>query len=99
MVFKYETNDGGWIIGSPGMIGVKLSRDEANDLTQMLIEKTMRAFDKSNPFSAAGTGMVLMAFSVHYKYKNSGYVLKAAELLKSKFFKEDKWASYRHPDN
>ncbi|MDI6725080.1 MAG: hypothetical protein QMD61_10590 [Methanobacterium sp.] len=59
----------------------------------------MRAFDKSKPFSATSTGMVLRAFSVHDKYKNSGYALKAAELLKSKFFKEDNWASYRHPDN
>jgi len=73
-------DDGSRVIGSHGMIGVKLSRDEKNDLTSDANRKTMRAFDKSKPFSAASTVMVLRAFSVHDKYKNSGYALKAAEL-------------------
>ena len=59
----------------------------------------MREFDWSKPFSAAGTGMVLRAFAVHPKYRKSPEALKAAILLKSKFFKEDNWSWYQHPDN
>ncbi len=92
-------NDGGWVIGSPGMIGTDLSRFEINDLTSNINREAMKAFDKSKPFSAAGTGMVLRAFSVHSNYKHSKFTLKAAELLKSKFFKKDNWTSYQHPDN
>lgn len=50
------------------MIGAKLSRDETNDLTSNADRKTMKAFDKSKSFSAASTGIVLRAFSVHDKY-------------------------------
>jgi hypothetical protein len=98
-LLNMRQNDGGWVIGSPGMIGIKLSRKGTNDLTSNKNRETMKAFDKSKPFSAAGTGMVLRAFSVHNTYKNSGPALKAAELLKSKFFKKDNWTSYQHPDN
>jgi hypothetical protein len=92
-------SDGGWVIGSPGMIGMNLSRSEINNLTSNKNRETMNYFDKSKPFSAAGTGMVIRAFAVHSKYKNSKYATKAAELLKSKFFKKDNWTSYQHPDN
>ena len=98
-LIKMRQDDGGWVIGSPGMIGVKLSRQESNDLTSNINRKTMQAFDKSKPFSAAGTGMVIRAFAVHPSYRRSKYALKAAELLKSKFFKKDNWTSYQHPDN
>ncbi len=92
-------NDGGGVIGSPGVIGAKLSRNELNDLSSNINMETMKDFDKSKPFSAAGTGMVLRAFSVHCKYYKSEYALKAAELLKFKFFRKDNWKSYQHPDN
>lgn len=98
-LLEMRQDDGGWVIGSPGMVGVKLSRRETNDLTSNENLETLNAFDKSKPFSAAGTGMVLRAFSVHNQYKNSKYALKAGELLKSKFFKNDNWTSYQHPDN
>ena len=98
-LLKMRQYDGGWVIGSPGMIGVNLSRSEMNDLTSNKSRKTMKAFDKSKPFSAAGTGMVLRAFAAHSSYKKSEYALKAANLLKSKFFKKDNWTSYQHPDN
>ena len=92
--------DGGWVIGSPGIIGIpNLSRNELNDLTSNRNRETFRVFDRSKPFSAAGTGMVLRAFSVHPTYRRSEAALTAASLLKSKFFKKDNWASYQHPDN
>lgn len=98
-LLEMRQDDGGWVIGSPGMIGIKLSREEIYELASNKDSKTMKAFDKSKPFSAAGTGMVLRAFSVHRKYKKSEYAINAAELLKSKFLKKDNWTSYQHPDN
>lgn len=93
-------DDGGWVIGSPGMIGLSnLTRSEMNNFTSNKHRPTAKAFDKSKPFSAAGTGMVLRAFSVHPTYKRSEEALTAAILLKSKFFKKDNWTSYQHPDN
>lgn len=99
-LLEMRQNDGGWVIGSPGMIGLSdLTRAEMNDLTSKKNRETARAFDKSKSFSAAGTGMVLRAFSVHPTYKKSEEALTAARLLKSKFFKKDNWSSYQHPDN
>jgi hypothetical protein len=93
-------NDGGWVIGSPGMVGMRhLTVKEQNDLTSNKNRETARAFDRTKPFSAAGTGMVIRAFAAHPQYRKSEYALTAAGLLKSKFFKEDNWSSYRHPDH
>jgi hypothetical protein len=90
-------DDGGWVIGSPGIIGMpNLNSTVLNDLTSHKDRETAKAFDKSKPFSAAGTGMVLRAFSVHPIYKKSEEALNAAKLLKSKFFKKDNWTSYQH---
>jgi hypothetical protein len=99
-LLEMRQDDGGWVIGSPGMVGIpRLTREEANDLTSNIRRETAKVFDRSRPFSAAGTGMVLRAFAAHPAYRHSAYAKKAADLLKSKFFKEDNWTSYRHPDN
>lgn len=99
-LLKMRQNDGGWVIGSPGIIGIPhLTRRELNDLTSNIKRKTSKSFDKSRPFSAAGTGMVLRAFSINPHYKKSEEALTAARLLKSKLFKKDNWTSYQHPDN
>ena len=90
-------NDGGWVIGSPGLINH--SWKEVCEITGNKDIEPIKDFDKTKPFSAAGTGMVIRAFSVHPKYKNSEYTLKAAQLLKSKFFRKDNWTWYKHPDN
>lgn len=93
-------DDGGWVIGSPGIIGIpNLTRDKLYDLTSNNDRETVKAFDKTRPFSAAGTGMVVRAFAVHPTYKKSKDALTAARLLKSKFFRRDNWSSYQHPDN
>jgi hypothetical protein len=90
-------NDGGWVIGSPGLINH--SWKDMCAITERMDIEPVRDFDKTKPFSAAGTGMVIRAFSVHPKYRHSEYAIKAAELLKSKFFKKDNWTWYQHPDN
>ena len=99
-LLKMRQSDGGWVIGSPGMIGLSnITLSERNDLVTNKNRETCKTFDKSKPFSAAGTGMVLRAFSVHPTYQKSEEALNAARLLKSKFLKKDNWTSYQHPDN
>ncbi len=51
--------------------------------------------DRSKPFSHNWTGMVLRAFAVHEKYKQSEAARVAANLLKSRFFKKDCYSSYQ----
>lgn len=99
-LLEMRQDDGGWVIGSPGIIGMPhLNPAGLNDLTSNKDRETAKAFDKSKPFSAAGTGMVLRSFAVHPTYTKSENALTAARLLKSKFFKKDNWSSYEHFDN
>jgi len=96
-LISMRQNDGGWVIGSPGLINHTWK--EICAYTENMEIEPVKDFDKTKPFSAAGTGMVIRAFSVHPKYKDSKYTMKAAQLLKSKFFKKDNWTWYQHPDN
>ncbi len=99
-LLEMRQDDGGWVIGSPGIVGLgKLTQAELIDLTSNGCRETARSFDRSKPFSAAGTGMVLRAFAAHPKYGQNEHAMAAASLLKSKFFKKDNWSSYGHPDN
>jgi hypothetical protein len=89
--------DGGWVIGSPGM--VRRTWKEMSQLTSVWSETPERDFDRSKPFSAAGTGMAVRALSVHPAYWHSPEAVQAASLLKSKFLRKDNWSWYEHPDN
>ncbi len=51
--------------------------------------------DRSKPFSHVLTGGILRAFSAHPRYRQAKEALAAAELLKSRFFKPDKYADRR----
>jgi hypothetical protein len=90
-------DDGGWLIGSPGL--ANRSWKEQLALTSDPSHEPVRDFDRSLPFSAAGTGMVIRALAAHPAHRRSEAALRAATLLKSKFFKKDNWSSYGHPDN
>ncbi|MCX5973461.1 MAG: hypothetical protein NTU59_02050 [Coprothermobacterota bacterium] len=93
-------DDGGWVIGSPGLMGLPhLSWKDVCVLTSDGNRPTMRAFDRSKPFSAAGTGMVIRAFAVHPAYRKAAETVAAARLLKSKFLRKDNWSSFQHPDH
>ncbi len=99
-LLSMRQNDGGWVIGSPGWLGIPDFK--WSDITEMVSDKnapTLHSFDKSRPFAHSGTGMVLRAFAAHPKYRNSPAALKAAHLLKSHFLKSDNYNSYKHPDN
>jgi hypothetical protein len=99
-LLSMRQNDGGWVIGSPGLLGrPDLKREEINYLTSHREAATMKAFDKTRPFSHSGTGMVIRALVAHPKYRKSPEAMNAAGLLKSHFFKEDNYSSYKHPDN
>jgi squalene cyclase len=96
-LMSMRQNDGGWVIGSPGM--VKRTWKEMTKLTSAWSNEPEKDFDWARPFSAAGTGMAIRALAVHPEYRKSEVAKRAAELLKSKFLKKDNWSWYEHPDN
>ena len=99
-LLSMRQDDGGWVIGSPGWLGIPDFK--WSDITEMVSDKnapTLQSFDKSQPFAHSGTGMVLRAFAAHPLYRKSPEALKAAQLLKSHFLKSDNYNSYKHPDN
>jgi hypothetical protein len=99
-LLSMRQNDGGWVIGSPGLLGIPdLKWSDVVYLTSDKNAETARSFDKSQPFSHSGTGMVIRAFAAHRQYRQSPETLKAVDLLKSHFFKEDNYSSYQHPDH
>jgi len=99
-LLSMRQDDGGWVIGSPGWQGIpNFKWSYIAEITADKKAETLKAFDKSQPFSHAGTGMVIRAFAAHPQYRKSPEALQAAQLLKSHFFKEDNYNSYKHPDN
>ncbi len=96
-LLKMRQEDGGWVIGSPGMI--RRTWKEIMELTSTWNATPEKDFDWSKPFSAAGTGMAIRALAVHPMYRKSPEAKQAAVLLKSKFLKKDNWSWYEHPDN
>ena len=79
-------NDGGWAIPTRTR-GLKLVRDWDRIASGPEIEA-----DPTKPFSHLVTGMVLRAFAAHPRYRKADAALRAAELLKSRLFKADKYA-------
>jgi hypothetical protein len=96
-LLKMRQDDGGWVIGSPGCFG-DYSKSEKKILTTHDVE-TKKDFDKSKPFAHSGTGMVIKAFAIHPFYKESPEAKIAADLIKSHFFKQDNYNSYKAADN
>jgi hypothetical protein len=99
-LLSMRQDDGGWVIGSPGWLGIPDFK--WSDISTVTADKnadTLKSFDKSQPFAHSGTGMVLRAFAAHPRYRKSPEALRAAQLLKAHFFKEDNYNSYKHPDN
>jgi hypothetical protein len=95
-LLSVRQNDGGWVIGSPGITGNPQLK--YSDIIYLISDKNaplIQPYDKSKPFSHSGTGMVIRAFAAHPIYRKKTEVLKAASLLKSRFFKEDNYSSYK----
>jgi len=91
-LLSMRQNDGGWTVPLI-TIGEGLARDEMIRLTSQYAEPLEP--DRSRPFSHNWTGMVLRAFAAHEVYRNSEAARTAASLLKTRFFKEDVYSSYR----
>ncbi|MFZ7101905.1 MAG: hypothetical protein ACOWWO_04485, partial [Peptococcaceae bacterium] len=95
-LLSVRQDDGGWVIGSPGITGNPgLKNSDIIYLTSDKYAPVLQAYDKSKPFSHSGTGMVIRGFAAHPQYRSKTEVLKAAGLLKSRFFKEDSYSSYK----
>lgn len=82
--------DGGWTVP---MITYKLDRETQYRLSSEFAEPLEP--DRSKPFSHNWTGMVLRAFAAHPVYRCSDAALRAAQLLKSRFFLPDVYTSYQ----
>lgn len=83
-------DDGGWSIP---MITHKFDRATQYRLTTTIMEPVEA--DRAKPFSHNWTGMVLRAFAAHPVHRISEAALKAARLLKSRFFEPDAYTSMR----
>jgi hypothetical protein len=75
--------DGGWIVPAQTV--------PAKDKTDDLWGGDPIPPDRTRPSSHLATGMVLRAFAAHPEYRDSSDVRRAAHLLKSRFFKADKY--------
>jgi hypothetical protein len=83
-------NDGGWTIP---ILTHKLDRETQYRLTSQYAQPLEP--DRDKPFSHHWTGMILRAFAVHPTNRCSEAAKRAAELLKSRFFKPDSYTSYQ----
>jgi len=84
-------DDGGWAIASRTR-NLKLIKDWSAIASGPEIEG-----DPTRPFSHIVTGMVLRAFAAHPRHRRDAVALHAAGLLKSRFFKTDKYADRGAP--
>ncbi len=84
-LLRMRQDDGGWIIP---MQAVKQKPRE-------IWSSTPVEPDREKPFSHLATGMVLRAFAVCEQYRKNKEITKAAELLKSRLFKADKYNDRR----
>lgn len=75
------------------LITHKLDRATQYRLTSEYAEPVQP--DRAKPFSHNATGMILRAFAVHERYRQSEAAVIAANLLKSRFFKPDAYTSYQ----
>ena len=82
-------DDGGWVIPAR-------TRDRrlVRDWQKVGNSEPIEA-DRSRPFSHLVTGMVLRAFAADSRRRRSKAAMRAAELLKSRFFKPDKYPDRR----
>ncbi len=85
-LLSMRQNDGGWAFPIRTLTG-----KNALTLIEAIKEKEPIKPDKSKPFSHLITGMVLRAFAAHPEHRNDPQALIAGKLLKSRFFKPDKY--------
>lgn len=84
-------DDGGWVIPFQ-TIGDKKAKRREEFWTSEPIHS-----EKSKPSSHLATGMVLRAFAAHPRYRSSVAAREAGQLLKSRFFKPDRYLDRKNP--
>lgn len=89
-LLSMRQDDGGWTIP---ILTHKFDRATQYRLTSEFAPTVEP--DRTKPFSHNWTGMVLRAFAAHEKYRKSEEARAAANLLKSRFFKNDHYSSYK----
>lgn len=92
-LLSMRQEDGGWTIP---LLTHRLSKEQKARLFDADAEPLEP--DRSKPFSHNWTGMVLRAFAAHPRQRRSKPARVASELLKTRFFKPDAYASYKSPD-
>jgi hypothetical protein len=92
-LLNIRQSDQGW---SVPMITHKLDRETQYFLSSEYAEPLEP--DRSKSFSIYATGMILRAFAVHPSYRVSEAAIIAGKLLKSKFFQEHAYTSYKSAD-
>jgi hypothetical protein len=83
-------DDGGWAIPT---------RTLGMSLNVMLTARETFEPDRSRPSSHLITGIVVRALAVHPGYRHSADTRRAAELLKSRFFRRDAYPDRAAPSN
>jgi len=89
-LLNMRQSDGGWTIP---LLTHKLDKQTWLDMTSKYAEPLEP--DRLKPFSHNWTDMVLRAFAVHPKYCCCKEAKAAADLLKSSFFEQDYYTSYK----
>jgi hypothetical protein len=88
-MLSVRQNDGGWI--------VPVQAIPPRKKTEALWRGTPLPPDRSRPFSHLATDMVLRAFAAHPRHCRSEEARRAGELLKSRFFRADKYNDRKAP--
>lgn len=92
-LLSMRQEDGGWTVP---ILTYKLDRATQYRLTSDHAQPLEP--DRSKPFSHNCTGMAIRAFAAHPVRRRSDAALAAASLLKSRFFRQDSYTSYRSAD-
>ena len=85
---KIQQKDGGWTL--PMQTWDKKARD-----WDEYVDKDILTFQPEKPFAHFVTGIVLRAFANHPSFSHHPDAQKAGELITTRFFKEDKYPSYK----
>lgn len=92
-LLNMRQDDGGWTIP----IRTYSGKDSLTLMEAMKKEEPIKP-NRSKPFSHLVTGVVLRAFAAHPEYRKTSEATLAGELLKSRFFKSDKYPDRKTAD-
>jgi len=93
-LLSIRQDDGGWTIP---ILTHEYDKATQYNLTSQNVPPVKP--DRTKPFSQNWTNMILQAFASHKNYKELKEVKKAADMLKSSFFKKDNYSSHHSKYN